>query len=113
MRPQESEQGQLRKLTMQLQMRSWLGSSAGDKEGSEGLRRCMGAISLRAFQSSLPAPDRVNEMLRTRRNGEEERAVECVSLRESSHWNSFLTHRGGMHWGCAWTGQCQISVLDP
>lgn len=85
MRPQESKQSQLRKLTMQLQMRSWLGSSAGDKEGVRGSEALHGNHLIK----SLPVkccrvprqPNVVNEMLWTRRNREEE---------EKAKWNASL-----------------------
>lgn len=63
---------------MQLQMRSWLGSRAGDKDGVRGAEALHGNHLIK----SLPVkccrvprqPDGVNEMLGTRRNREEEKA---------------------------------------
>lgn len=78
MRPQESKQGQLRKLTMQLQMRSWLGSRAGDKDGVRGSEALHGNHLIKSIPvkcCTVPRqPDGVNEMLGTRRNREEEKA---------------------------------------
>lgn len=85
MRPQESKQGQLRKLTMQLQMRSWLGSSAGDKDGVRGSEALHGNHLIKSPPVKccrVPRqPSVVNEMLETKRNREEEKKAE---------WNACL-----------------------
>lgn len=74
MRPQESKQGQLRKLTMQLQMRSWLGSSAGDKDGVRGSEALHGNHLIKSPPVKccrVPRqPGAVNEMRGTKRNRE-------------------------------------------